>query len=136
MHRVVVAALVRDGRVLLVHRSPSREAYPGVWDLPGGHIEAGESELDALARELREELAVEVVTSSAVHLCRWDADHDEDPVYLSAWLVGDWQGTPVNAAPDEHDDLRWFGREALPPLAHEHLGAVLVQAGLGRSVRG
>lgn len=127
MHRVVVAALVRDGRVLLVHRSPSREAYPGVWDLPGGHIEAGESELAALARELHEELGVDVVPSSAVHLCRWDAGHQE-PVHLSAWLVGDWEGTPVNAAPDEHDDLRWFGPEALPPLAHEQLGAALRDA--------
>ena len=58
MHTVVVAALVREGRVLLVHRSPNRRAYPGVWDLPGGHIETGESELTALTREMREELGV------------------------------------------------------------------------------
>jgi hypothetical protein len=43
MHKVVVGALVREGRVLLVHRSPNKHAYPDVWDLPGGLIEAGES---------------------------------------------------------------------------------------------
>jgi 8-oxo-dGTP diphosphatase len=47
---------------------------------------------------------------------------------LSAWLVADWQGTPTNAAPDEHDAIRWFPREQLPPLAHGLLGAVLVDA--------
>ena len=52
MHKVVLGALVREGRVLLVHRSPNKRAYPDVWDLPGGLIEAGESELGALTREL------------------------------------------------------------------------------------
>jgi 8-oxo-dGTP diphosphatase len=36
MHEVVLAALVRESRVLLVRRSPNRHAYPDVWDLPGG----------------------------------------------------------------------------------------------------
>ena len=44
MLRVVVGALVRDGRVLLGQRSPSKRAYPDVWDLPGGVVEDGESE--------------------------------------------------------------------------------------------
>ena len=128
MHEVVVAALAREGRVLLVHRSLSRRAYPGVWDLPGGHIETGETELAALTRELREELGVQIATGSAIHLCRWGAGRREDPVLLSAWLVAEWQGTPTNVAPDEHDEIRWFGPEELPPLAHELLGTALVDA--------
>jgi len=91
MHEVVVAALVREGRVLLVHRSPSLRAYPGVWDLPGGHIEAGETELAALAREMHEELRVEIATGSAVRLWRWDAGRRGEPVRPSAWLVDEWQ---------------------------------------------
>jgi 8-oxo-dGTP pyrophosphatase MutT (NUDIX family) len=70
MHRVVLGALVREGRVLLVHRSPNKRAYPNVWDLPGGVIEFGESELSALTRELHEELGVQIATGSASHLCR------------------------------------------------------------------
>ena len=70
MHEVVVGALVRGGQVLLVHRSPNKRAYPDVWDLPGGLIEAGESELGALTRELHEELGVQMATGSASHLCR------------------------------------------------------------------
>ena len=68
VHRVVVGALVRQDRVLLVHRRPKRRAGPDVWDLPGGNVEAGESELGALARELSEELGVQMVTRSASHL--------------------------------------------------------------------
>ena len=64
MHQVVCGALVRDGQVLLVHRNPNRRDYPNVWDLPGGHIEAGESELSALTREMHEELGVQIAPDS------------------------------------------------------------------------
>lgn len=128
MHEVVVGALVREGRVLLVHRSPHRHAYPSVWDLPGGHIEAGESEVCALAREMHEELGVEVETGSVSHLCRLQAGSGEESIRLSAWLIGAWQGTPRNVAPDEHDAIRWFRLEELPPVAHELLATVLVDA--------
>ena len=128
MHEVVTAALVREGRVLLVHRNPNRRAYPGVWDLPGGHIETGESELAALTREMHEELGVKIAASSATRLWRLDAGRGGESVRLSAWLVGEWQGTPTNVAPDEHDEIRWFGPEVLPPLAHGLLGTVLLDA--------
>jgi mutator protein MutT len=125
MHQVVVGALVREGRVLLVHRRPNRIAYPDVWDLPGGHVESGESELDALERELREELGVQLAAGSVSHLCRLNAGRGGEAVRLSAWLVCDWQGTPANAAPDEHDEIGWFRPGELLSLAHGRLGTVL-----------
>lgn len=42
---VVVGALVRDGRVLFVHRRPDKHAFPDTWDLPGGMVEALSHEL-------------------------------------------------------------------------------------------
>lgn len=128
MVRVVVGALVHDGRVLLVHRRPDKRVYPDVWDLPGGVMEDGESEPDTLAREMREELGVEVVTDTATHLCRVTAGLADDPAILSAWLVREWQGTPANVAPEEHDDLGWFGLDELPPPPHVGLRAALVEA--------
>ncbi|MGA9747064.1 MAG: NUDIX domain-containing protein [Nocardioides sp.] len=123
-----MGALVRDGRVLLVHRSPDKRAFPDVWDLPGGHLEAGESELDALARELHEELGVQMVTGSASQLCRLSVGSADAPALLSAWLVDDWHGSPANLAPEEHDDIGWVDLAELPPLAHEMVRAALVAA--------
>ena len=57
---VAVAVLIRmDGRVLLARR-PAGKVYAGYWEFPGGKVEPGESVRDALEREIREELAVEV----------------------------------------------------------------------------
>jgi 8-oxo-dGTP diphosphatase len=128
MNDVVVGALVRDGRVLLVHRSPRKLAFPNVWDLPGGVMEAGETELGALARELHEELGVQVAAGSASHLCRVRVEPAGEPALLSAWLVRDWRGTPANIAREEHDGIGWFGLEELPSTAHALVRAALVGA--------
>ncbi|UQU67856.1 NUDIX domain-containing protein [Couchioplanes caeruleus] len=128
MHEIVTAALVREGRVLLVHRSAARHVHPDVWDLPGGHVEAGETELAALAREMHEELGVRIATGSAIHLCRLRVGGGEDSVGFSAWMVGEWEGTPANAAPEEHDEIRWFRPEEMPALIHEPVGAAVAAA--------
>jgi 8-oxo-dGTP diphosphatase len=132
MTEVVVGALVREGLVLLGHRRASKQVNPDAWDLPGGVVEAGESELVALARELREELGVQIVTDSTSHLCRVTAGDAEETVQLSAWVVRDWHGTPVNSAPDEHDAIGWFSLERLPAFFHAEVRAAVADAMRGR----
>jgi len=125
---VVIGALVRDRHVLLAYRSRDKRAYPAVWELPGGVVEPGESELDALTRELREELGVHIAAGSASHLCRLAAGPAEAPALLSAWLVPDWEGTPANLAPEEHDNIRWFDVDDMPPPAHVPVRTALMAA--------
>ncbi|TNH26595.1 NUDIX domain-containing protein [Micromonospora orduensis] len=133
MHVVVTGALVENGAVLLVHRSPTRRAFPDLWDLPGGHVEAGESELQALAREMREELGVQIVAESASRLGDLHSGSGEDAVRVGVWQVGDWVGSPTNRAPDEHDDIAWVGFSELGGLPLVHGGLVaLVRALPGR----
>lgn len=91
-------------------------------------MEAGESELAALAREMREELGVEIATGWVAHLCRVTAGPADEAALLSAWLVRDWQGTPANLAPEEHDEVRWFSLEKWPPPAHGPVRAAWVRA--------
>jgi 8-oxo-dGTP pyrophosphatase MutT (NUDIX family) len=80
--RGAVAVIVRQERLLVVRRSAHVEA-PGAYCFPGGGIEPGESEADALRREIAEELGVEVLpvrrlwrslTSWNVDLCWWLAE--------------------------------------------------------------
>jgi hypothetical protein len=77
---------------------------------------------------MHEELGVQIAGGSAIHLCRLEIGRGGESVRLSAWLVGAWKGTPANVAPDEHDEIRWFRPEELPPLAHEPLGPALRDA--------
>ncbi|WP_456786030.1 NUDIX domain-containing protein [Cellulomonas sp. P5_C5] len=119
---VVGGLLVAGRRVLLGHRHPGRRWYPDVWDVPGGHVEPGESSREALVREVREELGVTVLSAR---------EHDRvclpDGVVIDVWLVTAWAGTPVNRAPEEHDALEWFGVDDLPTadLAHPALDGLL-----------
>ncbi|MBQ0978543.1 NUDIX domain-containing protein [Micromonospora sp. M61] len=127
MRVVVTGALVRDGAILLVHRRPTKRAYPDVWDLPGGLVEAGESELQALAREMHEELGVQIVAESASHVGVVHDGSGEDAVHVGVWQIGDWVGSPTNSAPEEHDDIAWFRISELGglPLAHGVLAAMV-----------
>lgn len=67
MRRVrVVAAVIRSGRNVLVTRRRDDAARGGLWEFPGGKVEPGESEADALVREIREELACAVEVGALV----------------------------------------------------------------------
>ena len=108
---ISVAALVRDGLVLLVHRHPSRRWYPDCWALVGGHVESGELPDQAVSRECLEELGVHIHDPRPIPMTVSDPTLD-----MHAFLVTHWEGEPVNAAPEEHDDLRWFRPSDLADL--------------------
>jgi len=108
---IAVAALVRDGLVLMVHRHPLRRWYPDCWDLVGGHVDSGESPQQAVSRECLEELGIYVHDPLPIPMTVSDPTLD-----MHAFLVTRWEGEPVNAAPEEHDDLRWFRPSDLADL--------------------
>lgn len=108
---IAVAALVRDGRVLMVHRHPERRWYPDCWDLVGGHIETGESPEQAVVRECGEELGIRIFNPRPIPMAFTDP-----AIEMHAFVVERWDGEPVNAAPDEHDQLGWFGPSELAQL--------------------
>ena len=113
---ISVAVLVRDGLVLLVHRHPSRRWYPDSWSFSaGGHVEPGELPDQAVVRECLEELGVHVHDPVPIPLTI-----NDPTLEMRAFLVTRWDGEPVNAAPDEHDDLRWFRPSELAGLTLAH----------------
>lgn len=113
MTAVAVGVLCRpDGRVLLAERPPGRPAA-GFWEFPGGKAEPGEPLTQALARELREELGVEV-ESAAPWLC-FSHSAGGRPVHLQFFRVHAWRGEPVGR---EGQRLCWVLPEnpAVAPL--------------------
>ncbi|HEV7716215.1 MAG TPA: 8-oxo-dGTP diphosphatase MutT [Steroidobacteraceae bacterium] len=90
--RVVAAALYdARGQVLIAERPPGKH-MAGRWEFPGGKIEPAESEADALKRELREELGVEVTTAHPLLVLRHD--YGDRRVEISMWIVERYAGEP------------------------------------------
>lgn len=89
----VVAAVIMqpDGRFLLARR-PDGKPYAGYWEFPGGKVEAGESLLHALARELHEELGIEVKHAYPWLVRHFDYEHAS--VKLHFFRVVAWVGEP------------------------------------------
>ena len=125
-HFVAAAIVIQDGKVLLCHRHPTRQWYPDVWDLPGGHIESGEHPSAAVARELQEELGIRVDPAHAVELQTLTPTSD---LTISIWLVTKWTGEVSNRAPLEHDELGWFSLAEVSQLklASTEIMALLVR---------
>jgi 8-oxo-dGTP diphosphatase len=108
----VVAAVITNGdRVLACRRNAKREAG-GLWEFPGGKVEPGESAVEALEREIREELGVGIRVGELLH--RGTTLVNGRSVELACY----WAAL-TGAAPSEstdHDDIRWFRRDQLRGL--------------------
>lgn len=99
--RVLAAVLRRDGRVLIARR-PLHKRHGGLWEFPGGKVEAGESDREAMARELREELGLELVAMGAERHVRLDPGSPFEIVFIEVDAAGEPE-------PLEHDALAWVG---------------------------
>jgi 8-oxo-dGTP diphosphatase len=104
----VAAAVIEraDGTFLLAQR-PAGKPYPGYWEFPGGKIEAGEDARAALARELREELGIEV-REATPWITRVYA-YTHATVRLHFFKVTAWDGEPQRL---EDQDIKWQRVEA------------------------
>ena len=107
---VVAAAIERDGRYLAARRTQPEWAA-GRWEFPGGKVEPGESEVDALVREIREELGVEISVGARVP-GEWPL-HDDLVLHLYVAKLIDGDPQPL----DHHDELRWITPEEFDEVA-------------------
>lgn len=102
---VVGAAIIRDGRLLAAQRAEPPELAGG-WEFPGGKVDPGESDADALVRECHEELGVKVRLGARIG---GDWPLGEGSV-LRVWTAELLDGEPVAL---EHRALRWLAPREL-----------------------
>lgn len=98
---VVAAAIVASGRLLAARRTAPPD-LAGLWELPGGKVEPGEGEREALVREIVEELGIEPQLSERVG-GDWPLDHG----VLRVWLASLAPGAEPRVH-EPHDALRWL----------------------------
>ena len=109
---LLVAAAVLldgDGRVLLAQR-PQGKSLAGLWEFPGGKIEAGERPEAALTRELHEELGIVVATSDLKPTGFASHAYEDFHLLMPVWRTRIWQGEPTSR---EGQQLAWVPIEDL-----------------------
>ncbi len=107
---VVAAALIDvDGRVLIAQR-PQGKALAGLWEFPGGKVEAGERPEAALIRELNEELGVDVQEACLAPFVFASHAYDSFHLLMPLYLCRRWSGVVVRR---EHAALAWVKPNAL-----------------------
>jgi 8-oxo-dGTP diphosphatase len=110
---VVAAALVDpEGRVLLQQRSPGRQ-MEGLWEFPGGKVDAGETPETALVRELQEELGILVAEASLAPAAFASAPLGERHLILLLYVCRKWSGEPQ---PLDASALKWVRPEEMLTL--------------------
>lgn len=115
--KVAVAIIVNDKEEVLITRRSAEQDQGNKWEFPGGKIEEDETSEQALKREIREELGIEVLTST--HMT--DIEHEYkavDPtqsktVKLEVFEVKYWLGEPRGM---EGQPMRWVKRGELPHI--------------------
>ena len=112
---LVAAAVLIDGegRVLLAQR-PQGKSLAGLWEFPGGKIEAGERPEAALARELHEELGIKVATADLVPTGFASHAYEDFHLLMPMWRTCVWQGQPHAR---EGQELAWVDVDELRDYA-------------------
>jgi 8-oxo-dGTP diphosphatase len=125
---VAAGVLVRSDGAVLLARRPASKVYSGYWEFPGGKVEPGETPREALRREIREELSVEVLAEHPWITRTFTYPHAT--VRLHFFRVTSWKGELV---PTEHDAVAWqmpghMGVEPMLPANGPVLSALALPA--------
>ncbi|WP_433066249.1 (deoxy)nucleoside triphosphate pyrophosphohydrolase [Dactylosporangium sp. CS-033363] len=123
MPRIIVgAAIISNGRVLACERAQPPE-MAGKWEFPGGKVDPGETEVQALVRECQEELGVDVAVGDRVG--------DDIAMLNGTAILRVYVATLLNGAQPlalEHSDLRWLGVDELDSVPWLPADAPIVRA--------
>lgn len=124
----VVGAIIKDGDRYLVGQRAAHKSQGGLWEFMGGKIEPGETPEQALARECREELDLEIenerIIDSVVH------EYPEKTIRLT--LIECTPKVGSTPRPNEHQDIRWVTREEMEVLDFAPADRDLIRKGFAK----
>ena len=103
VHVSAVALIDIDGRILLTQR-PEGKSMAGLWEFPGGKIEAGETPEQALIRELDEELGINTWASCLAPLTFASHSYEDFHLVMPLFACRKWEGIPYGK---EGQNLKW-----------------------------
>ncbi|MET8875316.1 NUDIX domain-containing protein [Nocardia sp. NPDC004604] len=114
-HLVDVHILLVRGREVLLSRRRSADEFDGLWHLPAGKLEAGESATAGAVREAYEEVGVVIDPADLRHVHTAHVVGSGREARLGVFFEAlRWRGEPINREPDKSYGLQWFPLDALP----------------------
>lgn len=116
--QIVVAVALIDDRRILVQQREAHGQYGGLWEFPGGKQEAGENLVDALLREVREELTLDIAAEALCPIAFSSGQSARGEILLLLYAAHHWQGEaqPLSAAALQWVDVDMLSSLAMPPL--------------------
>jgi 8-oxo-dGTP diphosphatase len=102
---VVAAALTNQAGEILLQKRPDGRQMAGLWEFPGGKVDAGESPESGLVRELREELGIEVSAENLIPITFASEPLGDRNLLLLLYRCAEWTGEPVAL---DSPELRWL----------------------------
>ena len=126
---VVAAALTNQADEILLQRRPEGRSMAGLWEFPGGKVEAGESPESALVRELKEELGIEIDPVDLTPFTFASEPLGERHLLLMLYSCNRWIGEP---SPLESPELRWVKALDMVQLSMPPADVPLVRALQGK----
>lgn len=118
--------VLRDGDQVLLMERKNTGFRDGMYSLVAGHVDEGENFRQAMIREAKEEVGIEISkedleTTSVMH-----RNSDGNVVYVDVFFVADdWEGEPTNEEPEKCAELRWFDRNDLPENTIDYVEKVI-----------
>ena len=111
-HLTVSLIIFKDNKVLLMRRCNTKYMN-GMYSLVGGHVEENESLKQAIIRESKEELGIDIIENSLKIVCMIRNDNDNN--YFNFFLgIDNFDGIPKIMENDKCDELKWFNINNLP----------------------
>ena len=106
---VVVGVIINKNNQVLIAKRASHQHQGDKWEFPGGKVENDETPQEALKRELKEELGIDIQSANSL-LINVDHKYTDKTVRLEVYEVKNWQGKPEGR---EGQPLRWVEKSAL-----------------------